>query len=100
MNTIIKSKLFESWLTSLKDIRAKFAIIARLRRAELGNFGDHKPLEDGISEMRINVGPGYRIYYIREDDCVYVLLVGGNKSSQQRDIAKAKTMAAERRRTL
>ncbi len=100
MNTIIKSELFENWLSSLKDMRAKFAVIARLRRAELGNFGDHKALENGISEMRIDVGPGYRIYYMREDDCVYVLLVGGNKSSQQRDIARAKIMVAERRRAL
>ena len=100
MNTIIKSELFENWLSSLKDMRAKFAVIARLRRAELGNFGDHKALENGISEMRIDVGPGYRIYYMREDDCVYILLVGGNKSSQQRDIARAKIMVAERRRAL
>lgn len=98
MNTIITSELFERWLIALKDMRAKFAVIARLRRAELGNFGDHKLLEDGISEMRIDVGPGYRVYYMREDDCVYILLVGGNKSSQERDIARAKRMAAERRR--
>ena len=97
MNTIIKSELFDSWLTALKDTRAKFNILARLRRAEIGNFGDCRPVGDGISEMRIHVGQGYRIYFVQEGDCVYVLIVGGDKSTQQKDISKAKALAKERR---
>lgn len=100
MNTIITSELFENWLTTLKDIRAKFSILARLRRAEMGNFGDCKFIGDGVSEMRIHAGQGYRIYFVQEGDCVYVLLIGGNKSTQEKDIAKAKMLAKERRSKL
>ena len=75
----------------------KAGILARLRRAELGNFGDCKPVGEGVSEMRIAVGQGYRVYFMQEGRCLYLLLVGGNKSSQTRDTAKAKALAQERR---
>lgn len=97
MNTLFQSELFSSWLTQLKDMRAKFAIIARLRRAVLGNFGDCKPVGEEVSEMRIHTGKGYRVYYTQEGKCVYILLVGGDKSTQQKDIAAAISMAKERR---
>ena len=97
MNTLIKSDQFEAWLTEMKDLRAKFGILARIRRAELGNFGDCKPVDEGVSEMRIHTGKGYRVYFMQEGNCVYILLAGGDKSTQQRDIAKAVEMANERR---
>ena len=97
MNTLISSDSFAKWLRLLKDLRAKASILARLRRAEMGNFGDCKSVGEGVSEMRVNVGQGYRIYFVQEGDCVYILLVGGDKSSQVRDIANAKELARERR---
>lgn len=69
--------------------------MARLRSATLGNFGDCQPVGAGVSEMRVHVGPGYRIYYTRTGAVVYVLLIGGVKSSQAKDISKAKKMAQE-----
>lgn len=97
MNTLILSEHFANWLSALKDVRAKFSILARLRRAELGNWGDCKPVGEGVSEMRVHVGHGYRVYFIQESNCLYVLLAGGDKSTQQKDIAKAKALAKERR---
>ncbi len=95
MNTILKSERFSAWLEKLKDLRAKFCIIARIRRAELGNLGDCKPVGEGVSEMRVHVGAGYRVYFMQDVDCVYLLLLGGNKSTQQADIAAAINMAKE-----
>lgn len=97
MNTLILSEHFANWLAALRDVRAKFSILARLRRAELGNWGDCKPVGEGLSEMRVHVGHGYRVYFIQESNCLYVLLAGGDKSTQQKDIAKAKALAKERR---
>ncbi|WP_299396201.1 type II toxin-antitoxin system RelE/ParE family toxin [uncultured Desulfovibrio sp.] len=97
MNILLQSDVFSCWLARLKDMRAKFAIIARLRRAEMGNFGDCKPVGEGVSEMRIHTGQGYRVYYTQEGTCIYILLVGGDKSTQQKDIAAAISMAKERR---
>lgn len=96
MNTILKSEFFNDWLVQLGDQKARFAIIARIRRAELGNLGDHKNLGDGLSEMRINFGPGYRLYYTIEGTSIYILLCGGDKSTQRADIEKARRMIAER----
>lgn len=68
-------------------------IAKRIRNAEAGNFGDCEPAGEGISEMRINYGPGYRAYFTRRGDVVYLLLLGGDKSTQKRDIKRAKTLA-------
>jgi putative addiction module killer protein len=97
MNTLIRSLIFDAWLRALRDQRAKARILARLRSAEHGNFGDCAPVGDGVSEMRVHVGPGYRVYFMRVGTTVYVLLVGGDKSTQNVDIARAKRMAAELR---
>lgn len=88
-----RSPEFDTWLGRLADLRARARILTRLDRAGLGNFGDCKPVGEGVSEMRIDVGLGYRVYFVREGGEVYVLLVGGDKSSQKRDIQIALAMA-------
>lgn len=90
VNKIQKTGLFTKWLLSLKDVQAKTAIIKRIERAEAGNFGDHKSVGNGLFEMRITVGLGYRVYYGKIGKTIYLLLCGGNKSTQEKDIAKAK----------
>jgi putative addiction module killer protein len=84
---------FANWLKSLRDIQARAKISARLRIAQHGNLGDCQPVGDGVSEMRIHFGPGYRLYFTRTGDIVYLLLSGGDKSSQKRDIKRAIEMA-------
>lgn len=81
---------FEEWLNGLKDITGRTIIRKRLNRVRLGNMGDIKSLGGGIFELRIDYGPGYRIYFGEEDSTIVVLLIGGNKRSQSRDIRKAK----------
>ncbi len=95
MITLIQSSDFDEWISTLTDLKAKARILARLRSASLGNFGDCEPVGEGVSEMRIHVGAGYRVYYMRTGTTVYVLLTGGDKSSQKRDIERAKKMARE-----
>jgi putative addiction module killer protein len=95
MYIIQKTEYFDSWLIRLNDIRAKGKILARLKRAELGNLGDYKSLGEGVFEMRINYGPGYRLYFTRSKEVVIILLFGGDKSSQLKDIKKAKQIAKE-----
>jgi putative addiction module killer protein len=85
---------FRSWFDRLRDDRAKDRIIVRIRRLSLGNFGDVKYF-DGIGEMRIDYGPGYRVYFVRRGNEVIVLLAGGDKRSQRRDIAEALKRAKE-----
>ena len=77
------------------DIQAKARINARIRRVFLGLIGDVKPVGDGVSEPRIDYGPGYRLYFIRQGEVIFLLLVGGDKGSQDRDIRRAKAMATE-----
>ena len=89
MYTFLKSSQFDAWLESLKDRIAKARIVTRIRAAEAGNFGDCKPVGEGVFEMRIHVGAGYRAYYTRRDDVVYLLLMGGDKSTQQQDIKQS-----------
>lgn len=89
MNTFLRTEEFDAWLFALKDKIGRARIIHRIRSAELGNFGDCEPVGDGVYEMRIHVGPGYRVYFARRGDIVYLLLVGGDKSSQKRDIKRA-----------
>lgn len=95
MNTFQKTEYFDKWLSSLRDGKAKIKIVRRIERAEQGNFGDHKSVGGGVWEMRINYGPGYRLYYAYRGDTVYVLLCGGEKSSQQADIDLAGKMWRE-----
>ncbi len=99
MNQLIRSEVFHGWLKNMRDVRAKARILNRLDNAILGNFGDCAPVGEGVSEMRIHYGPGYRVYFVREGSAVYVLLCGGDKSSQERDIERAKRMARELRET-
>lgn len=89
---IKQTQVFADWLAGLRDQTAKKRVVARIRLAELGNFGDHHSLVDGIWEMRIHHGPGYRLYYAQEGSAVYLLLVGGDKQTQSRDIEKAKAL--------
>ena len=93
MNTIIESAEFADWLHGLADRAGKARILARVTAATLGNFGDCEPIGDGVSEMRIHHGPGYRVYFKRVGSVVYVLLCGGSKSSQKADIKRAKALA-------
>ncbi|KIA79038.1 addiction module protein [Chromobacterium piscinae] len=92
MNTFLTTAEFDAWLNQLRDPIAKARIAIRIRSAEQGNFGDCEPVGDGISEMRIHTGAGYRVYYTRRGKVVYVLLCGGDKSSQKRDIQHAKAL--------
>jgi putative addiction module killer protein len=95
MFVILRSAEFDVWLSALTDAKGKARILARLRGAALGNFGDSEPVGEGVSEMRVHVGPGYRVYFMRTERTVYLLLTGGDKSTQSRDIARAKIMARE-----
>jgi putative addiction module killer protein len=95
MNTLVRSDEFADWLDGLDDRRASARILARLTSAEHGNFGDCEPVGEGVSEMRVHFGPGYRVYFTRSGQTVYVLLCGGDKSSQRRDIERAKAMARD-----
>lgn len=92
MNTINATEEFTDWVSALADIKARAAIYLRIKRAELGNFGEYKVLDDGVSEMKVNSGPGYRVYFAREGRVTYLLLCGGDKSTQKADIKRAKVM--------
>ena len=89
-----RTPIFDTWLGELRDRDAKAQILRRLARLVVGNPGDVRPVGQGLSEMRINAGPGYRIYFVQRGDVTILLLCGGDKSSQSRDIAKAKDIAA------
>jgi len=92
MSLIERTSEFDDWLLQLKDLKGRARIAARINSAALGNFGDCKSVGDGISEMRIDFGPGYRVYYTRCGQVVYLLLIGGDKSTQRQDITKAKAL--------
>lgn len=89
MFDVIQSDEFKAWHSGLRDPISRVRIAARLRLAEQGNLGDWKSLRDGISEMRVDVGPGYRIYFTRKGNTVIVLLCGGDKRKQDADIRRA-----------
>jgi putative addiction module killer protein len=93
MSSFVRTNVFDEWLSKLKDARGKARIIKRIRSAERGNFGDCKQVGGGIAEMRIHFGPGYRVYFTRVGGVVYLLLCGGIKRGQNRDIVKAKRLA-------
>jgi putative addiction module killer protein len=92
MFTITKTDHFDRWLRKLKDIRAKAKILTRLKRIEMGNLGDHKMLGGGVAELRIQYGPGYRVYFAMKQELLIVLLVGGDKSTQVQDFEKARAI--------
>ncbi len=92
---IVYTEVFENWLKRLRDLRARTSILSRIERIEDGNFGDHKSVGGGISELRVNVGQGYRVYYTVRRSTVIILLCGGTKSSQRRDIVRARDMVRE-----
>lgn len=95
MITVLSTETFDSWIDALRDTRAKSKIQARIRRMKNGNFGDIEPVGDGFSEMRIHEGKGYRVYLKSHGKIIIVLLCGGDKSTQQNDIAKAKAIYKE-----
>lgn len=96
MLEIRRTDEFAKWLKKLRDATARARINLRVRRIELtGNLGDYKPVGEGVSEIRIDYGPGYRVYFGRRGNEIILLLIGGDKSTQQRDIAKAKQLNKE-----
>ena len=92
---IAYTEVFEKWLNGLRDQRAKAFILSRIERIEDGNFGDYRSVGNGVSELRINAGQGYRVYYTVRRSTVVILLCGGDKSSQRRDVRLAQRMAGE-----
>jgi len=92
MIEIKKTETFEKWIRNLRDKNAVAKINIRIKRIQLGNYGDVKFIGDGISEIRIDYGPGYRIYFCKIENIIVLLLSGGDKSSQPKDIAKAKSI--------
>ena len=98
MVEVVRSGTFDWWLTRLKDKRAAARVLVRIDRLAAGNPGDVKPVGQGVSEMRINYGPGYRVYYLPHGDQIVLLLTGGDKSTQEADIRKAHEVAAEWRK--
>jgi putative addiction module killer protein len=93
MPIIRRTPEYRDWFESLRDRRAMARIDSRLLRAEAGNLGDSRSVGGGVSEFRIDYGPGYRIYFIQRGDIVLLLLCGGDKSSQSKDIAEARRLA-------
>jgi putative addiction module killer protein len=98
INTILRTAEFDAWFSRLKDVRGKARIMERIRCVERGNSGDCAPVGEGVSEMRIHTGPGYRVYFARKGKVIYILLCAGIKSGQQRDIVRAKVLARLLRR--
>lgn len=95
MIEIRATDVYSEWFSGLRDLRAKAKIRARIRRLSLGNPGDVQPVGEGVSEMRINYGPGYRVYFVQRGETLAILLGGGDKSTQDRDIRSAKELAKE-----
>ena len=95
MIQIQQTLAYAKWFTGLRDRVARARIDIRIRRLSLGNAGDAKPVGDGVSELRVDHGPGYRVYFIQRGEVLIVLLAGGNKSTQDRDIRNAKALAKD-----
>jgi len=95
MIEVRQTRQFSEWFMGLRGARARARITVRIDRLALGNPGDVKPVGEGVSELRITYGPGYRLYYVQKGDELVILLCGGNKGSQRRDIAAAKVLAKE-----
>lgn len=90
-----QTAVFRNWMNDLRDVQAVARINARIRRLSLGNFGDVKPVGEGVGELRIDYGPGYRVYFVQRGTEIVILLCGGDKKSQRGDIRDAKSMAKE-----
>jgi putative addiction module killer protein len=88
-----QTETFARWFSALRDSRAQARILARIRRISLGNPGDVRPVGGGVSELRIDYGPGYRVYFVQRGTAYVMLLAGGDKSTQDRDIALAQSLA-------
>jgi putative addiction module killer protein len=95
MIEIRQTEAYFQWFNSLRDRHVRARINARIRRLSLGNFGDVKPIGEGVSELRIDFGPGYRVYFVQRGQTLVVLLAGGDKRTQDRDIKKALKLARE-----
>lgn len=95
MPDIRQTEDFAKWLRKLRDQAAVARINIRIRRLQMGNAGDVKPVGEGVSEMRVDYGPGYRVYFHQRGETLVILLCGGDKRTQEADIAKAKAMAKE-----
>jgi putative addiction module killer protein len=93
--TVQQTQEFQDWLDELKDVRAQVRIAARIRLAEAGNLGDWKSVGGEVSEMRVDVGPGYRLYFTQRGNRVIIMLAGGDKSTQTRDIKRAQKILKE-----
>lgn len=95
MVEVRQTSVYSEWFASLRDRQAKVRIDIRVRRLSLGNTGDVKPVGEGVSEMRVDYGPGYRVYFVHRGVSFILLLAGGDKSTQDRDIRRAKALARE-----
>lgn len=92
MLVVQRTEEFNDWLKELADAKARTIILARIDRLVLGNLGTHRPVGDGVSELKVDFGPGYRVYYTRRGNTLVVLLCGGDKSTQKRDIKRAEKL--------
>ena len=95
MYAVRQTEEFVAWLDDLKDKRAQVRIAARLRQVEVGSLGDWQPIEGEVSEMRVNYGPGYRLYFVRRGRLIVVMLNAGDKATQKRDVRRALKLATE-----
>lgn len=95
MYTVEQSGIFKVWHNDLRDALGRLRITARLSMAKEGNLGDCEPVGDGVHEMRVHCGPGYRLYFVHRGNRIIFLLMGGSKATQRRDIKQAKAMAKE-----
>ena len=92
MLSVRETEEFSDWIDGLKDDRARARIVSRIERLSAGNPGDAKPVGEGVSELRVDYGPGYRVYFTKKGDVLILLLCGGDKRTQQRDIERAKRL--------